>query len=61
MPVKGRKMICFAESNQKRAGVGRLTSDGTDFLTESVVRGVEGQLAMGEGPYADHASWAAEP
>lgn len=61
MPVKGREMACSADSSQKRAGAGRLASGGTDFLAESVVRGVEGQLAMGEGPYADHASWAAEP
>lgn len=30
MLVQGRKMICFADSNQKRAGVATLISDKID-------------------------------
>ena len=32
--VQGRKMVCFADSNQKRAGVAILIPDKIDFVTD---------------------------
>lgn len=46
---KERKMTCFADSKQKRAGVGR-TSMGTDFLTGSVSHRWRRRPQDGRGP-----------